>query len=296
MSNNKEVMESDTFMFTWNISNFISRTEEMVNGTYLKSRNFTIKGPGNKSTNMHVNMYPNGYDSESKDYVSVFLFNNDDAGDVFVSCVFSVDTQKSQFDCHEIKANCGFGYHCFIKTNEIASFLSNDTLSLIFEIKVIEKIGKVSIKAYHQDQLSEDLKRLFLNGEYSDMTITCGDRKFECHKNILASRSPVLKAMFETNMKEKNTGTVEIQNMTPEVLEKMLLYMYTGQVPDADSDANELLAAADQYQIGKNTLINMKFKKELPPSRNRKIFYSSTARLWDPFTNLVFPDPLEVFY
>ena len=79
MSNNKEVMESDTFIFTWNISNFISRTEEMVNGTYLKSRNFTIKGPGNKSTNMHVNLYPNGYDSESKDYVSVFLFNNDDA-------------------------------------------------------------------------------------------------------------------------------------------------------------------------------------------------------------------------
>ena len=198
-----------------------------------------------------------------------------------------MDTQKSQFDCHEIKANCGFGYHCFIKTNEIASFLSNDTLSLIFEIKVIEKIGKVSTKAYHQDQLSEDLKRLFLNDEYSDMTITCGDRKFECHKNILASRSPVLKAMFETNMKEKNTGTVEIQNMAQEVLEKMLLYMYTGQVPDTDSDANELLAAADQYQIGKNSLKNIKLNKSFPlhASRNRKIF-----------TNLIFPHSLEVFY
>merc|ERR1719391_870591 len=57
--------------------------------------------------------------------------------------------------------------------------------------------------------------------------------------------------MFDSNMKERNSGNVEIENMTPEVLEKLLLYIYTGNAPSIDKLTKELLAAADQYQVDK---------------------------------------------
>ena len=51
----EQVMESDKFTFVWEITNFSARSE--ANGEFLKSKEFTINGPGNKSSPvnyMHV--------------------------------------------------------------------------------------------------------------------------------------------------------------------------------------------------------------------------------------------------
>ena len=37
--------------------------------------------------------------------------------------------------------------------------------------------------------------------------------------------------MFNSEMQEKETGSVAIKNMTPEVLERLLGYIYTGHAP-----------------------------------------------------------------
>jgi hypothetical protein len=42
--------------------------------------------------------------------------------------------------------------------------------------------------------------------KYSDTTLIVGDRKFECHKFMLAKKSDVFDAMFSHNFAEKNTG------------------------------------------------------------------------------------------
>jgi len=138
-----------------------------------------------------------------------------------------------------------------------------DYLKLIFEItvygesketiKVVDRSIKTELlsKNLHQDQLTNDLG-LFLNSkEFADVTISCCDKIFDCHKIILASRSPVFRNMFSSNMKEEITGNVKIENMAPEVLENMLLYIYTGTAPCIDRFAKELLAASEQYQIEK---------------------------------------------
>ena len=83
------------------------------------------------------------------------------------------------------------------------------------------------LASYHQKQFSQDLSRLYNTKDNSDITITCGGKIFACHKIILASRSPVFKKMFESDMLEKRTGSVDIKNMTPEVLESLLEYIYT---------------------------------------------------------------------
>ena len=69
---------------------------------------------------------------------------------------------------------------------------------------------------------------------------------------MLAARSPVFSAMFESNMKEKETKTVAIDDFKARVVSEMLIFIYTGNISSQDilsEIATELLAAADKYQL-----------------------------------------------
>ena len=41
--------------------------------------------------------------------------------------------------------------------------------------------------------------------------VACGDRVFECHQFMLSARSPVFRAMFQSDMTEAQTKRVDIQ-------------------------------------------------------------------------------------
>ena len=96
-------------------------------------------------------------------------------------------------------------------------------------------------------------EKLYLNiRELSDVTVICGGTKFECHTAFLASRSPVFKAMFSNDTKEKITNEVHIDDIKSEVMAEMLLYIYTGKTFKLARDkmiARNLLIAADKYQL-----------------------------------------------
>jgi len=60
--------------------------------------------------------------------------------------------------------------------------------------------------------------------------------------------------MFESNMKERMSGIVEIKDTSPEIFGCLLNYIYTGNTPDFDSYdtlALGVFVAADKYQLGK---------------------------------------------
>ena len=61
------------------------------------------------------------------------------------------------------------------------------------------------------------------------MKVACGDRVFECHQFMLSSRSPVFRAMFQSDMTEAATKRVDIQDLQPDTVNDMLLYIYTGE-------------------------------------------------------------------
>jgi len=262
-----DVMESDKFTFVWSISRFSSRLKEKANGEYLKSKGFRILGPGSKVTDLHVRVYPNGEKTSVKDHVSAFLMNETrDA--VIVNCTYMVVSPNGtklklrEKDMLKLLPKKGSGSKMFFSRNrnELAKYTRNDTLTLVVDVRVIgdnesvelvvgSKKNEASFDNYHQNQLSLDLHHLYNTKEFADITIKCEGKSYRCHKNILASRSPVFKAMFKSDMKEMRTGSVEIKNMRPEVLERLLGYIYTGYASYVKTLAKELLASADQYQI-----------------------------------------------
>ena len=100
----------------------------------------------------------------------------------------------------------------------------------------------------------KNFEQFFLSKEMSDIQIKCGDKTFEAHQVILSTWSPVFRGMFQAEMKEKETKTVEIQDLDPDVMLEMLKFFYIGSCnihqknPDPE-DVMGLLEAADKYQV-----------------------------------------------
>ena len=91
----------------------------------------------------------------------------------------------------------------------------------------------------------------FINQELCDVKIRCEDKTFECHEVILAMRSPVFKTMFASEMSEKKSGEVTIDNFSPEAVSEMLTFIYTGScnITEHSEMAEELFRIADMYNI-----------------------------------------------
>jgi len=99
-------------------------------------------------------------------------------------------------------------------------------------------------------ELQNCMKRVVLDPKFSDITLQCkGGTKFKCHKVILGACSPVLSNMFDNDMKESNTGLLEIEDFEPEVVEAMIEYIYTNEVTKTVRDLDRLLYIADKYDL-----------------------------------------------
>jgi len=118
---------------------------------------------------------------------------------------------------------------------------------LVFE--VITRMKPTEIGQLSHKQITNDLDDILSNKDFSDVIVICGDSKFHCHKVFLAARSPVFKAMLTVDMKEKNSSEVHIEDVTADVMEELLQFIYKGKSSNFDKYVTDLLFAADKYQI-----------------------------------------------
>jgi len=262
----KTDVKSEKFTFAWRITDFCSRTEKC--GEILTSEEFTIKEPGNKITKWHGEIYPRGYNHNCSDFLSVYI-TKQSAEEVDAHCILyslnvnMVKKKISEFtDVRKFHGD-SWGWEKAIKRSDLSQHTPDGILTLFFEITIMGKTKKtieyaksgdnflVMTENYHHKQLAHDVQTLFLSKDHSDVIVRCGEKVYDCHKFMLTSRSPVFKNMFESDMKEKVNGEVEIKNMDHEVLEDLLKYIYSGVAPNIDEHVQELFDAADQYQLEK---------------------------------------------
>lgn len=76
--------------------------------------------------------------------------------------------------------------------------------------------------------MQSDYEDMCHSGQNSDVILHVKGKTFNCHRCILAARSPVFHAMFEHDMQEKISGVVIIEDAEPAVFQEFLLYLYTG--------------------------------------------------------------------
>lgn len=101
-----------------------------------------------------------------------------------------------------------------------------------------------------EKKLQRDLKELFINKEDCDAVIKVKGEEFPVHKAILKARSSVFKSTFRTDMKEKATGIVEIDDCDPSSFSNFLCYLYCAdEGVISKENVFSLFTAADKYDV-----------------------------------------------
>ncbi|KAL0351499.1 UNVERIFIED_CONTAM: BTB/POZ domain-containing protein [Sesamum calycinum] len=94
------------------------------------------------------------------------------------------------------------------------------------------------------------LSRMLDEAIHADVTINTADGTLQAHKAILSASSPVFQSMFQHNLKEKESSTIDIEDMTSESCMALLSYLYgTMKQEDFWKHRLALLGAANKYDI-----------------------------------------------
>jgi len=140
--------------------------------------------------------------------------------------------------------------------NYIKNFDSyNDGYSI--RIKINIAIDKVKDTPHYNYSVLSDLKRHYDTiSTTSDVYIIAESTNSEsilAHKAILTLRSPVFKAMFDSNMYECNTNQIQIPDFDVTTIRRMVEFLYKDTFTDIDGTSYEdfvsLLAIANKYQV-----------------------------------------------
>ncbi|KAI6822825.1 hypothetical protein KC340_g12002 [Hortaea werneckii] len=107
-----------------------------------------------------------------------------------------------------------------------------------------------------QHASNEALQKLLDTGEYSDLTIECGDRTFQVHKNIICTRSEYFAAACAT-------GTIELQSSAdpnaakddpslddPDAVKLMIDFLYLHDYVAIETCFSETLNASNKRPFG----------------------------------------------
>jgi BTB/POZ domain/Leucine rich repeat len=94
-------------------------------------------------------------------------------------------------------------------------------------------------------------EELWTSKRYADFTIIAGvnnPKKFAVHKSVLGPSSSVFAAVFEHDMKEKQSGVMKIEDSSSAAVENFLEFIYTGKIKE-ETNAMELYELACKYDI-----------------------------------------------
>lgn len=99
------------------------------------------------------------------------------------------------------------------------------------------------------------MNQLRLSGQLCDVTLRVRYRRdvppadFPAHKVVLASSSPVFKAMFTTGLREGGMEVVPIEGVHPRVMERLVEFAYTASISVGEKCVLHVMNGAVMYQI-----------------------------------------------
>jgi len=245
------------YTYRWTIEDFRTKMETFKLGQQLESSQFVING-----LKLCINLYPNGRNDEEGGFVSLFL-RNDNSIQMEVMCQFTLGMKnafKHHFSFNKINPNSGYGFpkmysHEQINAKEVLE--DGGVLDIRAVITFKGKVRNISHKVEEKEEvvMSEavglDLYSSFQQQEFTDFEIVCEDKNLQCHKVVLAARSPVFRAMLLNDMEESTRARVEPKEFNSQTMSMLLKFLYTGAIEQEllDKNAEAVFKAADYYEV-----------------------------------------------
>ncbi|KAG2582534.1 BTB/POZ and MATH domain-containing protein 1-like [Panicum virgatum] len=254
-----------------------SKHRGMGSGEFIRSGTFSVGG-----FDWAIRFYPDGFDTYSTNYISVYLELLSKDTRVRASCDLSLVDQTTGLPTSVHKTNLRVfnsgdlsrfappsGTFMQRGVFEASAYLRDDHLTIQC-ITTVRKGPQVSAPALLNEievppsNIGEHLWNFLDAGEGVDVRFSVGGETFAAHKLVLAMRSPVFRAGLFGRMREAKEQLVTIEEMQPEVFRALLHFIYTDSLPDMDGGPEgdvdremiqHLLVAADRYAVDRFKLV-----------------------------------------
>ncbi|XP_042352970.1 kelch-like protein 40a [Plectropomus leopardus] len=104
-------------------------------------------------------------------------------------------------------------------------------------------------RMYQQTLLQDGLCDLLENDKFVDCVLKIQDKKFPCHRLVLAASSPFFKAMFLSDLEESKKREIVLKDVEPGVMGMILRYLYTSDINLTEQNVQDIFMVANMYQI-----------------------------------------------
>ncbi|XP_061894337.1 kelch-like protein 30 [Entelurus aequoreus] len=103
--------------------------------------------------------------------------------------------------------------------------------------------------ASHPQSILEGLRSLCSQPKLVDVTLSAGGRDFPCHRGVLALCSSYFRCMFSGDFVESIAARVELPDVDPDILGRLLDFAYTGKLTINQSNVEGLIQTSSRLQF-----------------------------------------------
>ncbi|XP_073400557.1 actin-binding protein IPP isoform X2 [Dendrobates tinctorius] len=114
----------------------------------------------------------------------------------------------------------------------------------------------------HAHLVLQQMNKMRQQLEFCDLHVHIGQVVFGVHKLVLAASSPYFAALLSGGMKESAGDVVQIQEVEANIFHLLLDFIYTGSVLISPENVQELMTAADMFQLNHVVALCCDFLKE----------------------------------
>ncbi|XP_073533330.1 kelch-like protein 40 [Phyllobates terribilis] len=104
-------------------------------------------------------------------------------------------------------------------------------------------------RLYQQTLLQDGLKDMLDNDKFIDCILKIKGKEFPCHRLVLAACSPYFRAMFLSDLEENKKKEIDLEDVDPDVMGKILHYIYTSEIEITEKNVQDIFSVANMFQI-----------------------------------------------
>uniref|UniRef100_A0A2D4MPB2 BTB domain-containing protein n=1 Tax=Micrurus spixii TaxID=129469 RepID=A0A2D4MPB2_9SAUR len=101
----------------------------------------------------------------------------------------------------------------------------------------------------HARLLLAQINKLRCGQHFCDVQLQVGEGAYKVHRLVLAASSSYFAALFAGGMKESSKDVVQILGVDANIFQILLEFIYTGIVSINENNVQELIVAADMFQL-----------------------------------------------